>query len=148
MWDHHGRRDHDPPRDVGQLVPMVEAVKANTGRRPGIAVADNGYLSESNLAQLGKKRQRCLIAAGREGKKPTGWPTGRRTQRMHRILRLPWARRIYDYRKTQGERPFAEIKQTMRFRRFSLRGRANIRGEWNLVCAAANALMMYRAVMA
>jgi transposase len=136
------------PRDVGQLVPMVEAVKANTGRRPGIAVADNGYLSESNLEQLGKKRQRCLIAAGREGKKPTIWPTGRRTQRMHRILRLPWARRIYDYRKTQGERPFAEIKQTMRFRRFSLRGRANIRGEWSLVCAAANALTMYRAVMA
>ena len=136
------------PRDVGQLVPMVESVKANTGRRPGIAVADNGYLSESNLEQLGRKRQRCLIAAGREGKKPTSWPSGRRTQRMHRILRLPWARRIYDYRKTQGERPFAEIKQTMRFRRFSLRGRANIRGEWSLVCAAANALTMYRAAMA
>lgn len=136
------------PRDVGQLVPMVEAVKANTGRRPGIAVADNGYLSESNLEQLAKKRQCCLIAAGREGKKPTPWPTGPRTQRMHRILRLPWARRIYDYRKTQGERPFAEIKQTMSFRRFSLRGRANIRGEWNLVCAAANTLTMYRAAMA
>jgi transposase len=135
-------------RDVGQLVPMVEAVKANTGRRPGIVRADNGYLSESNLEQLGKKRQRCLIAAGQEGKTPTRWPTGRRTQRMHRILRLPWARRIYDYRKTQGERTFAEIKQTMRFRRFSLRGRANIRGEWNLACAAANALTMYRAAMA
>ncbi len=136
------------PRDVGQLVPMVEAVKANTGRRPGVAVADNGYLSESNLEQLGKQRQRCLVAVGREGKKAGRWPKGRRTQRMHRILRLPWAKRIYDYRKTQGERPFAEIKQTMRFRRFSLRGRANIRGEWNLVCAAANALTMYRAQLA
>lgn len=137
------------PRDVGQLVPMVEAVKANTGRRPGIAVADNGYLSEANLEQLHRRRQRCLVAAGRDRKKPS-WPsdTLTRTQRMHRILRLPWARRIYDHRKTQGERPFAEIKQTMRFRRFSLRGRANIRGEWNLVCAAANALTMHRAVMA
>ncbi len=64
---------------------------------------------------------------------------------MHRLLRLPWARRIYDHCKTQGERAFAEIKQTMRFRRFSLRGRANIRGEYHLVCAAANALTMYRA---
>lgn len=135
-------------RDVGQLVPMVEAVTANTGRRPGIVVADNGYLSESNLEQLGRRRQRCLLAVGRDGKKAMRWPKGRRTQRMHRILRLPWARRIYDYRKTQGERPFAEIKQTMRFRRFSLRGRANIRGEWNLVCAAANALTMHRAAMA
>jgi transposase len=136
------------PRDVNQLVPMVEAVRANTGRRAEIYVADNGYLSESNLKELRRQRQRCLVAAGREGRKPTKWPTGRRTQRMHRILRLPWARALYDRRKTQGERPFAEIKQTMRFRRFSLRGRANIRGEWNLVCAAANALTMYRAEMA
>jgi transposase len=136
------------PRDVNELVPMVEAVKANTGRRPGVAVADNGYLSESNLRQLGRKRQPCLVAVGREGRKPTAWPTGRLTRRMHRILRLPWARKTYNYRKTQGERPFAEIKQTMRFRRFALRGRANIRGEWNLVCAAANALTMYRAQMA
>jgi transposase len=136
------------PRDVGQLVPMVEAVKANTGRRPGIAVADHGYLSESNLEQLRRKRQRCLVAVGREGKRPRSWPKGRLTQRMHRILRLPWARQIYDYRKTQGERPFAEIKQTMRFRRFSLRGRANIRGEWHLVSAAANVLTMHRAAMA
>ena len=136
------------PRDVGQLVPMVQAVKANTGRKPGMAVADNGYLSESNLKELRRLRQRCLVAAGREGKRPTSWPNGRLTQRMHRVLRLPWARQIYDYRKTQGERPFAEIKQTMRFRRFSLRGRANIRGEWNLVCAAANALTIYRAEMA
>ena len=135
------------PRDVGELVPIVEAVTANTGRRPGIAVADNGYLSESNLAELRRKRQRCLVAVGRERKKPASWPRGQLTQRMHRILRLPWARTIYDHRKTQGERPFAEIKQTMRFRRFSVRGRANIRGEWNLVCAAANALTIYRAQM-
>ena len=133
------------PNDVNQLVPMVEAVTANTGRRPKMAVADTGYLSESNLKELGRKRQRCLVAVGREGRKPTKWPKGRRTQRMHRVLRLPWARKIYNRRKTQGERPFAEIKQRMRFRRFSLRGRANIRGEWNLVCAAANALTIYRA---
>ena len=136
------------PRDVGQLIPMLEAVKANTGRRPEIAVADNGYLSESNLEQLHRRQQRCLVAVGREGKRPDKWPSGSLTQRLHRILRLPWARRIYDHRKTQGERPFAQIKQTMRFRRFSLRGRANIQGEWKLVCAALNALTIYRAAVA
>jgi len=135
-------------RDIGQLVPMVDEVRKNTGRRPGVAVADNGYLTEANLKEMKRRRQRCLVAAGREGKQPTGWPKGKHTQRMHRILRLPWAREIYDHRKTQGERPFAEIKNVMRFRRFSLRGRANIRGEWNLVCSAANLLTMYRAAMA
>jgi hypothetical protein len=109
---------------------------------------DYGFLSESNLDQLRRKRQRCLVAVGREGKKPRPWPKGRFTQRMHRLMRLPWARAIYAYRKTQGERPFAEFKQTMGFRRFSLRGEANTRGEWNLVCAVANALSIYRAVTA
>ena len=57
---------------------------------------------------------------------------------MHRLLRLPWARALYRYRKTQGERPFAEIKARMRFRRFSLRGQPKVTGEWDLVCAALN----------
>jgi transposase len=134
------------PLDVQQRVPMVEAVQATTHHKPGVVVADAGYLSETNLKRLRKKRQRCLVAV--RGKKAPKWPRGPQTQRMHRLLRLPWAKQIYSYRKTQGERPFAEIKQTMRFRRFALRGRANIRGEWDLVCAAFNASRLHRAAMA
>jgi len=133
------------PRDIGQLIPMVEKVRKNTGRRPGMTLADNGYLTEENLEEMQKKGHACLVATGREGKKPTRWPKRPLTQRMHRMLRLPWARKLYDHRKTQGERPFAEIKNVMRFRRFSLRGRANIRGEWDLVCSAANLLTLCRA---
>jgi hypothetical protein len=44
-----------------------------------------------------------------------------------------------------GERPFAEIKQRMRFRRFSLRGRLKAEGEWNLVCAAFNLKAIWNA---
>jgi hypothetical protein len=77
------------------------------------------------------------MAVGREGKRGR-WPQGAETQRMHRLLRLPWARRWYARRKTQGERPFAEIKQAMGFRRCQLRGRAKVWGEWNLVAAACN----------
>jgi transposase len=134
------------PLDVQQLVPMVEEIQATTRRKPGVVVADAGYLSEKNLKELRKKRQRCLVAV--RGRKPSRWPRGSETQRMHRLLRLPWAKKLYRSRKTQGERPFAEIKQTMRFRRFATRGRANIRGEWDLVCAAANALTIYRAARA
>jgi len=114
--------------DKQQLVPMVEAVKATTRRKPGIVLADAGYLSETNLEVLRQKRQRCLVAVS--GRKKRKWPKGHETQRMHRLLRLPWAKKPYSYRRTQGERPFAEIKQTMKFRRFSTRGRANVRCEW------------------
>ncbi len=134
------------PLDVQELVPMVDAIRATTRRKPGRVVADAGYLSESNLRELHAKRQRCLVAV--RGRKPRAWPRGRHTRRMHHTLRLPWAKKIYRYRKTQGERPFAEIKQTMRFRRFALRGRANIRGEWDLVCAAFNAMQLHRAARA
>jgi transposase len=123
--------------DTAQAVPMVAAVRTMTGEAPGCALMDKGYLSEANLATLRAQGQRCLIAVGRERKRAR-WPRGTETQRMHRLLRLPWARGRYAKRKTQGERPFAEIKQAMRFRRWQLRGRAKVWGEWNLVAAACN----------
>jgi transposase len=79
--------------DKQQLVPMVEAVQAATRRKPGIVLADAGYLSEKNLEELRQKRQRCLVAVS--GRKRRKWPKGRETQRMHRLLRLPWAKKLY-----------------------------------------------------
>jgi transposase len=123
--------------DIPQAVPMVAAVRTMTGASPGCVLMDKGYLSEANLTTLRAQGPPCLIAVGREGK-GARWPRGAETRRMHRLLRLPWARRRYAKRKTQGERPFAEIKQAMRFRRCQLRGRAKVWGEWNLVAAACN----------
>ena len=62
---------------------------------------------------------------------------------MHRLLRLPWARGRYAKRKTQAERPFAEIKQAMRFRRWQLRGHAKVWGGWNLIAPACNLRRLY-----
>lgn len=125
-------------RDTGQLLPMLDAVEANTTERPGTMLADNGYLTEANLDALIAREQRALLGTGREFRRPTRWPRQPRTQRMHRLLRLPWAKALYARRKTQGERPFAEVKQAMGFRRFMLRGAAKVRGEWDLVAAAFN----------
>jgi transposase len=134
--------------DQGQLVPMVEAVKEVTGQKPKLAVADAGYRSEAGLKTLQRRRQRCLVALGREGKGAAKWPQGKYSRRMHQILRLPWARARYALRKTVGERPFAEIKATMGFRRFALRGKSKVRGEWDLVCAAFNLKRLRAAVVA
>jgi transposase len=128
------------PNDQRQLVPMVEAVEANTGEKPGRVLADNGYVSERGLEALARRGQACLVAVGREGRKPKRWPRGPYTKRMHRVLRFPWARAEYAHRKTQGERPLALIKRRMRFRRFSVRGYVKACGEWDLVCSAYNLL--------
>lgn len=124
--------------DIAQLVPMTEAVERTTGAKPDLMVADRGYLSERVLEQMRSRGQACLVAIGREGRSGTRWPKQPLTQAMARTLRLPWAAQAYRLRKTQGERPFAEIKSAMRFRRFSLRGVNKVAGEWGLVCAGFN----------
>ena len=132
--------------DYEQLEPMVEAIETNTSQRAGILLADNGYLSESNLKALERRGQQALIAV--RGRKSSRWPKGARAQRMHRILRLPWAQQRYAQRKTQAERPFAEIKARQRFRRFMLRGQEKVMGEWDLVCSGFNVMALCRAQMA
>ncbi len=132
--------------DYEQLEPMVEAIETNTSQRAEILLADNGYLSESNLKALERRGQQALIAV--RGRKSSRWPKGARAQRMHRILRLPWAQQRYAQRKTQAERPFAEIKARQRFRRFMLRGQEKVTGEWDLVCSGFNVMALCRAQMA
>ena len=100
--------------------------------------------TEQTLAVMDARGQKCLIAVGREGK-PKKWPRGRRTQKMHRTLRLPWARALYRHRKTQGERPFSVIKGPMAFRRFMLRSKRKARGEWDLVASAFNLMALRNA---
>ncbi len=125
-------------RDTEHLPPMLDAVAKNTSEEIGTVLADNGYLTEANLEALAQRKQRGLIAVSREFRLPRRWPKGPQTRRMHRILRLPWAKALYGRRKTQGERQFAEVKHAMGFRRFMLRGKAKVRGEWDLVAAAFN----------
>ena len=45
--------------DQGQLVPLVEAIENNLGRKPEQASADSGYCSEPNL--------KALVARGIDG---------------------------------------------------------------------------------
>ena len=51
--------------DSGQLVPLIDAVEANLGRKPREVSADNGYCSEGNLAALEERGIDGYVAAGR-----------------------------------------------------------------------------------
>lgn len=135
------------PRDELSLEPVLDAIEANAGERPERVLADKGYLTEKTLEVLEARKQKCLIAVGREGKKAK-WPRGPRTQAMHRTFRLPWARALYRHRKTQGERPFAVVKGPMGFKRFMLRTKRKTRGEWDLVASAFNLAALWRAQIA
>jgi transposase len=58
--------------DSGQLVPIIDATKANLGRYPTQASADAGYCSEANLEALEARNIDAYVAAGRARDAVTG----------------------------------------------------------------------------
>ena len=60
------------------------------------------------------------------------------THRMGEKLASPAGKARYAQRKWPSEAPNGWIKEVLGFRRFSLRGLAKVRGEWDLVCLALN----------
>jgi hypothetical protein len=63
---------------------------------------------------------------------------------MREKLRTEAGRAAYKMRKAIVEPVFGQIKERRGFRRFSLRGLANVQAEWKLVCATANLLKLCR----
>ena len=65
-------------------------------------------------------------------------------QTMRWKLRTAAGRAVYKMRKAIVEPVFGQIKELRGFRRFSLRGKQNVRREWRLVCAVSNLLKLFR----
>jgi transposase len=132
--------------DNGQLIPVLEAAQAVTGRRPAAVLADAGYRSEENFATLAKRRIKAYIALGREGKAApsAAAPPSPATQRMLARMVSPAGREVYRRRKAIVEPVFGWIKRILGFRQFSLRGEVRARAEWRMVCTAVNLKRMHR----
>jgi len=126
--------------DVGQLVPMLNAVKANTGLVPEQALADAGYRSEDNFQVLAGSSIDLVIAMGREGKRcaEVDAKTSPHTAAMAAKLHTDEGRVAYRKRKWIAEPPNGWIKSVLGFRQFSLRGLHRVQAEFKLVCLALN----------
>jgi transposase len=133
--------------DCNQLVPLVDAIAANLGRKPREASADSGYLSEANLAALGERDIKPYIATGRakhpaDSKRTIGGPL---TRMMRTKLRRARWRSRYRLRKQIVEPVFGQIKQARGFRQFLLRGIEKVSAEWVMICTAHNLTKLARA---
>jgi transposase len=129
------------PDDHAALVPLIDAVTANTGRKPAEASADAGFCSEANLAALRDRKIRPYLATGR-AKHPEGDPDNPRggplAQAMRATLKRAGHRSRYRLRKQIVEPVFGQIKQARGFRQFLLRGTDKVAAEWALICTAHN----------
>ena len=148
-------------KDKQQALPMAQLMVARLAqaglKRPTDAAGvvqkipgtyDSGYYSEAAaeaVEQLGfdpymaTGRQRLQGPDSAVAESPT---TAK--ERMAAKVRSPAGRALYARRKVIVEPVFGQIKEARGYRRFLLRGLANIRGEWCLVCLTHNLLKLWR----
>jgi transposase len=142
--------------DKEQLVPMIEKLQALPKElgRAEIILADNGYMSETNVEQCEAANIEPLIAMGRcrhhvtwkqrfapASKSPPVSATA--LEKMAHRLRTPRGKELYGLRKQTPEPVFGIIKSVMGYRQCLLRGLKNVKGEWNLVTMSWNIKRMF-----
>ena len=88
-----------------------------------------------------KKQLLPMVAEIASGEAPAD-ATAR--EQMQHKLKTESGHAVYKMRKVIVEPVFGQIKECRGFRRFSLRGKQNVRGEWRLVCAVSNLLKLFR----
>jgi len=135
--------------DNAELLPLIDQAQATLGDQPTEVLADAGYRGEATFQTLETREIKAYISLGREGQRAAS-PTSPQvaTQRMADRLKSAEGRARYRRRKAIVEPVIGWIKGVLGFRRFSLRGEAKARGEWNVVCLAVNLKRWHRIQMA
>ena len=126
------------PSDQPILLPMIDKMNTNTGKRPERVLADAGYRSERNLRALEEAGIDGYVALGRENGRAPTHANQPATCRMTRKLKTKRGRSRYRQRKWIAEPVVGWIKSCVGFRSFSLRGRDKVTAEWCLVALAMN----------
>jgi transposase len=139
------------PNDMVLYTPMMASLadSARITGPVGVVLADAGYCSAANLSAPGPTRLIATTgarAARRDSTVTSGPPPPQASplQAMAHVLRTAEGRRLYKQRSWTVEPGFGNIKANLAFTRFSRRGFPAVRGEWQLITAAANLLKLHR----
>jgi transposase len=147
----------DEHNDTAQLHPMIAATTASLAaagiaERPGTLLADAGYASEANFAQLDDADPDAYVATRNMRNNPTP-RTGKRgplradatlVDKMDRKVSRKAGRALYRRRQGIIEPVFGQIKEGRGIRRFMRRGRAAAESEWQLIAGTHHLLKLYR----
>ena len=140
--------------DNGQLQPMLEQTERNLRAWPQAVSADTGYWNPRQVEKIQGKGIDLHVATGKQKHGEASLPVEENPpaadealslrEAMRRKLASEAGRDVYRMRKAIVEPVFGQIKEWRGFRRFSLRGLDNVRGEWKLVCLTHNLLKLFR----
>ena len=135
--------------DNAELLPLITRAQGPPGGVPPEVLADAGYRGEATFQTLEARGITAYISLGHEVR-PAKPPNSAHvaSHRMADRLKSAVGRARYRRRKAIVEPVLGWIKEVLGFRRFSLRGVAKARGEWNVVCLAVNLKRLHRIRMA
>jgi transposase len=135
------------PIDVEQIKPVLRALNTLPIGKPWALLADAGYCSELNVERCVASGIEPYIAIGRDQHhwglrhwkrpKPPRHDAGALANMRYR-LQTAKGRALYAQRKSTVEPVIGNIKRSMSFRQFLLRGIEKVSGEWTLACASWN----------
>jgi hypothetical protein len=131
--------------DQGQLLPLLEAIENNLGRKPDQASAGLRLLqrSQSRSARSTRYRRLCRARTRQAPDRSERKIGGPLTQRMRKKIDAGGFDTPYRLRKQVVEPVFGQIKQARGFRQFLLRGVEKVRSEWAMICTAHNLLKLF-----
>lgn len=130
--------------DNAQLIPLLDAVEAQTERRPREVLADAGYRSEEAFQTLEVRGIDAYVSLGREDKPSSAGAHLAASTRMAQKLATEAGKKRYRRRKAIVEPVLGWIKGVLGFRRFSFRGETKARHEWAIVCLAVDLKRFHR----
>ena len=139
------------PNDAKEIIPTLNQLKILEpvlGKAKGL-LGDTGYFSASNVLAVDKAGVTPYIAVKREihnlplqerfqADAPEPKDDASPLEWMRWRMQTKAGRAIYSQRKHTIEPTFGIQKEAMGYRRFLVRGLANVSKEWDLVCLAFN----------
>jgi len=136
--------------DQQQLVPVLKQVAENLGRMPEAASADGGYYSAAAVSHELLRGVNLHVPPSQPDReslpsKPLT-PSAMIQQRMWQKLKSAEGRALYKRRQAVVEPVFAYIKHVRGFRQFRMRGLAQVRSEWLMMCLTHNLLKLFGAI--
>jgi hypothetical protein len=139
-------------QDGSALVPLVEEVETRCRRRPQRVLADSGFYSNQNVAELTARGIDVYVPYPHLARELHGGPPAERVSRMYpsdphllamrEKLRSEPGKRRYEQRKQLVEPVFGILKEQRGMRQFRLRGLAQVNIEWLLSALAHNLLRL------
>jgi hypothetical protein len=153
--------------DKKQLVPMLEQVEQNMGRKPEQATADSGYFSEAAVTDPKVEGIELLVPPERQKRKEPGEPLQIKVdpqataqpvvedqeqaqmpapsvaETMREKLKTTAGHAVYKMRKAVVEPVFGQIKERRGLRGFLMRGREKVAAEWQIICLTHNLLKLF-----